>query len=78
VIRVLFNTVDLIKNIKTPRDVLRPLNAGSPWTQYKDAELINLFKENPDLKLIAKQLGRSTGSITSRLSKLGLVTINYD
>ena len=78
VIRVLFNTVDLIKNIKTPREVLRPSNAGSPWTQDKDAELISLFKENPDLKLIAKHLGRSTGSIQSRLLKLGLVSINYD
>lgn len=78
VIRVLFNTVDLIKNIKTPKNVLRPSNSGSPWTQDKDTELIKLFKENPDLKVIAKQLGRSTGSIHSRLLKLGLVSINYD
>jgi len=78
VIRVLFNTIDLIKNIKPSKNVLLPPNSGAPWTQDKDAQLINLFKENPDLKFIAKELGRSTGSINSRLLKLGLVTISYD
>ncbi len=56
---------------------LKVKNAYSPWTLDEDDTLTEMFCERVSIKEIAKNLGRSTGSIASRIEKLELREI-YD
>ncbi len=46
---------------------------GKRWSEQEDAQLISEFKENRQVKEMAKAHGRTRGAITSRLFKLGLI-----
>lgn len=50
-----------------------PVNAGKPWTQVDDEQLKIYFESGMTRKEISDNFQRSTGSITSRLTKLGLL-----
>lgn len=56
---------------------LKVKNAYFPWTLDEEDRLTEMFCEGAPIKEIAKRLGRSTGSITSRVEKLELREI-YD
>lgn len=49
-----------------------PENAGKPWTKDDDVLLTQLYKEGLTIRRIASKLGRSLGSIRSRIDKMGL------
>lgn len=49
-----------------------PQNAGKPWTKDDDVLLTQLYKEGLTIRRIAGKLGRSLGSIRSRIDKMGL------
>ena len=50
----------------------QPENAGKPWPQGDDAELLKLYKAGVSVKEIAKQYKRTIGAIRSRLVELGM------
>lgn len=49
-----------------------PENAGKPWTEDEERHLEELYNRGLSKKEISKELGRTTGSISSRLERLGL------
>ena len=49
-----------------------PENAGKPWTKEEENLVIQLYSEGLSTRSIADKLGRSVGSIRSRLEKIGL------
>ena len=59
-------------NAKKPKRSL-PENAGKPWSKDEEERLKELYNSGLSKKDIAKELGRTTGSISSRLNKLGLI-----
>jgi len=56
-------------------DALRKLHARAyaPWDKKQEEELAQLFKRGEKIGLIAETMGRQSGSIRSRLKKLGLI-----
>ena len=50
-----------------------PANAGKPWTKEDDEKLKVCFKSGMPRKEICAEFKRSSGSISSRLVRLGLV-----
>jgi hypothetical protein len=48
-----------------------PTNAGKPWTTIDDTELLAAFDAGAQVSEIAREFGRSRGSINSRLVRLG-------
>jgi hypothetical protein len=59
---------------KKPKKNL-PANAGKPWSANDDKRLKTCFESGMTKKELCAQFERTPGSITSRLSRLGL---NYD
>ncbi len=50
-----------------------PANAGNPWTDEEDQQLMTAFDNGNSIATIVEQHQRTKGSITSRLIKLGKV-----
>lgn len=48
------------------------VNAGKPWTKDEERRLEVLYNSGLSKKEISDKFGRTTGSISSRLEKLGL------
>lgn len=48
-----------------------PQNAGKPWTNNEDEEVISRFRGGATIKEIASEHMRTDGAILSRLVKLG-------
>ncbi len=48
-------------------------NAYKKWTEEEEAEVVKNFKQGKTIKEIAKETGRQTGGIRSRLVKVGLI-----
>ena len=61
---------------KQPKQINRtaPENAGKPWTKEDENTLCQMFDDGCTRTEIAVHFKRSTGSITSRLVKLGKIT----
>ncbi len=51
-----------------------PANAGLPWTDEEDQQLIAAFDEGNSIATLVDQHQRTKGSITSRLLKFGKIT----
>lgn len=49
----------------------KPVNAGKPWTKEEEAEIIAAFDAGTPVAQIAKDHGRTRGSVRSRLTQLG-------
>ena len=47
-----------------------PINAGTPWTDVHDAELIGLLEEGAAIQSIADLLGRTRLAIVQRIARL--------
>ena len=48
-------------------------NAGKPWTEDDDALLAELYKSGSSVKELKERFKRTSGSIRSRLERLGLI-----
>ncbi len=48
-----------------------PGKTGQPWTAEEDARLVAEFDAGRDIAELAVEHGRTSGAITSRLTKLG-------
>lgn len=49
-----------------------PENAGKPWTKEDEELLLCFYREGLAVRNIANKLGRSVGSIRSKLDKMGM------
>ena len=49
-----------------------PENAGKPWTKEEEGLLLNFHAQGMTMKEIGKRMNRSSGSISSRLKKMGI------
>ncbi len=65
-----FYTVIKVLDCKIQKSL--PKNAGKPWTKDEEGRLEELYNSGLPKKEISKELGRTTGSISSRLKWLGL------
>ena len=52
-------------------------NAGKPWQQAEQDKLVEEFHAGMKISAIAKEHGRSRGSIEAKLSHLGLIEKSY-
>lgn len=73
VIRALYVGVKAIETLgsKSKRSTKAPLNAGQPWTEKEDRELLALFDGGNDLPTIARSHGRTVAGIHARLERHG-------
>ncbi len=74
VVRALYTVLDVLGKKKPKKNL--PENAGKPWSDELDQRLKDVYNSGISVKEIAKEMGRTTGSISSRLVKLGLVIID--
>jgi len=70
VIRALFHA---IRALETPpaRPRVLPQQAGKPWQEEEEKALLERFEAGETVAAIAREHGRSTGGIRSRLKYLG-------
>jgi hypothetical protein len=75
VIRALITAVNALEKIeeKTVKRVNLPENAGKPWSDEEQKLLIERFDKGANINDLSKEHGRTRGSITSRLVKLGKI-----
>ena len=80
VVRALFHAIHALERQgkKTQRDSSLPANAGSAWTKQEDEELIQDFDSKTSIPDIAQKHSRTKGAITSRLVRLGKITIREE
>ncbi len=69
VVRAFYTIIHELDYKKTKNS---PENAGKPWSTEEERRLEILYSGGMSQKAIAKELGRTPGSISSRLEKLGL------
>ncbi len=79
----LFNDPDIIRALyvateqltKAEKNMNRklPENAGKPWNEALDNELKSMYLAETDKKEICRHFGRTAGSISARLVRLGLI-----
>ncbi len=70
VVRALYAVLDRLETVKPKRSL--PKNAGKPWTSEEDAKLKNCFESGMSKKELCAEFERTSGSISSRLVRLGL------
>ena len=68
--QILGSTQEIKKSPNAP-------NAGKPWLQAERDKLVDEFHSGMKISAIAKEHGRSRGSIESKLSHLGLIGDSY-
>lgn len=74
VIRALFTAANLLKQrADAPASTSRPAAAGQRWSDEEDSLLCHEFDGGTPVAEIARQHGRTSGAITSRLVKLGRI-----
>ena len=65
-----FHTILQVLDKKPKKNM--PENAGKPWSKEEEERLKELYKSGLSKKEISKELGRTTGSICSRLNRWGM------
>lgn len=70
VVRALYAVLNYLDNKKQKKRL--PENAGKPWSADEDAKLRACFESGMTKKELCIRFERTSGSIESRLSKLGL------
>ena len=71
IIRALYTVLNYLDTDKPKCNL--PDNAGKPWSKSEEERLKELYNSGLSKKDISKELCRTTGSISSRLNRLGLV-----
>lgn len=75
VIRALFTVEKYLNTVnKVKRDKPLPTNAGLPWDEKQEQQLLTLYHSGLAVKQIAFDLGRTVGAVNARLEKLGILT----
>ena len=74
-VRALYTAIDILekKLARDKRHANSPVNAGSPWSEEEDADLIKEFDSGHKISELAKLHERTHGAIQSRLIKLGKI-----
>lgn len=80
VIRALFVAVKALDRAakRAERDSSLPSNAGRPWPETEDKELLAIFDAGTPVKEIAAKHDRTQGAIASRLVRLGRIKDRAD
>lgn len=75
IIRALFTAAQFLTpaTVKQAKRTTSPENAGKPWSEAEDSELLSEFDAGQSVKSIALSHGRTHGAITSRLIRLGRI-----
>ena len=71
VVRAFYTVLQNMGTNKPKKEL--PENAGKPWSEEEEKVLLGLYNEGLSKKEISQRLGRTTGSITSRLLRLGIL-----
>ena len=71
VVRALYTVLSSLDAKKPKRSL--PENAGKPWSKDEEDRLKELYNSGLSKNDISKELGRTTGSISSRLNRVGLI-----
>ena len=84
-IREIFEIHDVVSEFDDVKDItyvertrVEYSNAYKPWTEDEEAQLLRLFYNKTSIDDICKIMGRNSGGITSRLSKLGVLQPDSD
>ena len=70
VVRAFYTVLDAL-DMKHQKNM--PEKAGKPWTNEEEKRLRELYNSGLSKKEISSELCRTTGSISSRLARLGLI-----
>ncbi|MCP1622987.1 hypothetical protein [Pseudomonas nitroreducens] len=70
VIRALFHAIHALE-MPVPKPRHQPQQAGKPWQTEEEADLLQRFEAGETIAAIAREHGRTTGGIRSRLKYLG-------
>ena len=72
-VRALHTALETLEKISKKTNKLRmlPDNAGKPWENDEDEQLVKEFDSGENIREIARIHKRTTGAILSRLEKLG-------
>jgi len=77
VIRSLYHAIQLIqdesKSKPNKKNTNLPINNGNKWNEDLKLQLKSLFMDKDEIQEIASILGRTEGSITGQLSKMGIL-----
>ena len=71
VVRAFYAILNHLDEKKSKKNL--PANAGKPWTAEEDANLKTCFESGMSKKELCAEFERTSGSITSRLARLGLL-----
>jgi len=76
-VRALFKAIDALRRIqsKQVRQGNIPENAGRPWTEEEDSQLIKSYDGGKSIKTLSEEHKRTDGAIRSRLLKLGKINL---
>jgi hypothetical protein len=79
VVRALFVAARALQSQSTNhRRADAPANAGKPWSEKEETELLAAFDRGISLANLARQHGRTTAGIYARLEKHGRVSPQQD
>ena len=80
VVRALFHAMHAIERQgkKSQRNPSLPANAGIAWSKSEDEMLVQEFDAETPIPEIAKKHGRTKGAISSRLMRLGKITLKEE
>lgn len=70
VVRAFYAVLNYLDAKKLKKNL--PANAGKPWSAEEDTKLRTYYKAGMSKKELCAEFGRSSGSISSRLARLGL------
>ena len=76
-VRALFKAIEALRKLqgRQVRQGNLPENAGKPWTEEEDNQLINRYDAGKSFKEMAEEHKRTDGAIKSRLLKLGKISL---
>ena len=77
IVRAFYCILNELETEKSAPNRKLPENAGRPWTKEEDKKLLKMFDEGRSNKEMMSALGRTKGSIISRLARLGKVDNPY-
>ena len=72
IVRAFYAVLNHLDDKKPKKNM--PANAGKPWTAVDDAKLKICYEAGMSRKELCTKFGRPSGSITSRLARLGVLT----
>lgn len=78
IVRALHTAILTMENAAAKRTRPQPENAGKPWTEEEESQLISEYRSGIKGSEIAKLHNRSKGAIAARLAHLGEISDRYE